>query len=57
MPERMPMVIEKAIFSGVRPLAGTRRNGIRILSFIESTIFKTMDWHYKLVMIIGRLGF
>jgi len=42
MPERTPIVIEKAIFSGLSPFAGTKRNGTSTLFFIESTNFKTM---------------
>jgi hypothetical protein len=42
MPETIPMVMEKAIFSGVSPSAGTKRNGMSILFLNDSAIFKTV---------------
>jgi hypothetical protein len=38
MPEIIPIVTEKAIFSGDSPSLGTRRNGISILFVKVSTI-------------------
>jgi len=45
-PEKIPMVIEKASFSGVNPSLGSSRNGIRTLFLKGSSILKVI--FYKL---------
>lgn len=40
IPEIIPIVTEKASFSGVNPSFGTSRNGIRILLVKDSVIFR-----------------